>query len=436
MNRRALFPLMAMVACFGLILTSAFGDDPLGRGKKGGGTTGGSGSSGGSGGQRQDPPKREDPPRRQDPPQRQDPPRREDPPRRQDPPQRQDPPRREDPPQRQDPPRRDDPLNRGGGRGDGNRGGSQGGNSGSGQSGNQGSGDVPIRGGSGQNRDNRSDRIKIFNPTPGQEDKVRDELLGKKSGSKSGNVQYGSNSNERRQGRGNPVNIDRAPIDIRRGSLENMVRRSDEIRINGTRIRIGYSHYDSRWRDDYFYYPHYVFDPFRSDFVCSPFYYYAQLPAYFNYNRCYFPTNYVWSPFSGVRYRWNQPSRDYWNRDYNELDYVVEDIVNVFMDSDRRAIGRLIPRNGQVGIIMEGQFAYALRSDDFYDTLVDASENTRTVDYRILDVQYRRDAASVYARHDYEDPWGRRVSVYHYFKVETEGRNWVIREFGTSNSRW
>lgn len=215
-----------------------------------------------------------------------------------------------------------------------------------------------------------------------------------------------------------------------------MVRRSDEIRINNTRIRFGYTQYDSRWCDDYFSYPYYVFDPFQRDFACSPFYYYPQLPAYFNVSRCYFPTSYVWAPFYGVRYTWNQPRREYWNRDYNELDYVIEDIVDTFMNSDRRAINRLVPRYGQVGIVMDGRFAYNLRPDDFYDTLVDAAENTRTRDYRILDVQYRRDAASVFARHDFEDPWGRSTSVFHYFKLEIEGRNWVIREFGTSYNRF
>ena len=179
-----------------------------------------------------------------------------------------------------------------------------------------------------------------------------------------------------------------------------------------------------------------MFDPYRSDFAFSPFYYYAHLPPYFNAARCYFPGNYVWAPFYGVRYQWNQPSRSYWNRDYNDLDYVVEDIRNAFMDGDRRAIGRLVPRYGQVGIIMDGRYSYSLRPDDFYDTLLDAAENTSTRDYRIVDVQYRRDAASVFAVHDFDDPWGRRTTVHHYFKLEVEGRNWVIREFGTNQNRW
>jgi hypothetical protein len=262
-----------------------------------------------------------------------------------------------------------------------------------------------------------------------------DDLLKRKSGSRSGTVKYDSNTNVRRTN-GNPLNIDRMPIDIRRGSLGNMVRRSDSIYINNTRIRFGYNHYDSRWCDDYFYYPHYIFDPYGMDWVFSPWYYYPQLPGYFNSRRCYFPTSYTWAPFYGVRYTWNQPSREYWNRNYNELDYVIDDIRNAFMDGDRRAVDRLIPRRGNVAIINEGRMAYSLRPDDFYDTFLDGIENSRTIDYRILDVQYRRDAASIFARHDFEDPWGRRLSVFHYYKVEAEGRDWVIREFGTSSRSW
>lgn len=218
--------------------------------------------------------------------------------------------------------------------------------------------------------------------------------------------------------------------------MRDQIRRSDEIRIGNVRIRIGYDHYDYRWRDDYFYYPHYVFDPYVADFVCSPWYYYPQLPPYFNSRRCYFPTVYTWQPFYGVRYQYQQPSRTNWNRDYNELDYVVEDITYAFMDGDRRSIDRLIPRRGNIAIIMDNRYAYSLLPEDFYDTIMDAVQNSRTREYKILDVQYRRDAASVFARHDFEDPWGRVTSVYHYFKLEPEGRNWVIREFGTSNSRW
>lgn len=275
----------------------------------------------------------------------------------------------------------------------------------------------------------------VSNPRPQGN---RENLLGKKSGSRSGSVQYGSNTNSRREGNnGAAFRIDRAPLNIKRGSLGSIVRRSDhDIQVNGVRIRFGYTQYDRRWCDDYFYYPHYVFDPCQTNFVFSPFYYYAHLPAYFNYSRCYFPGIASWQPFYGVRYRWNQPSRDYWNRDYNELDYVVDDITRSFRDGDRRALNRLIPRRGNVGIVMDGVYQYALRPDDFYDTMLDAVENSRTFDYQILDVQYRRDTASIFARHDFEDPWGRRTSVFHYFKLEVEGRDWVIREFGTNQERW
>jgi hypothetical protein len=354
-------------------------------------------------------------------------------------------PKKEDPPvKRSDPP--DDPTKRGKGGGSGSGGNNSGGNNGGGSNGggnnsggnnsggNSGGGgmrDFPTRGGDrGRDRGDQGNS----GSNSGQNRPGGDNMLGKKNG-RSGSVQYGSNNNVKRDSRSS-MNIDRIPIDIKRGSLSQQVRRSDEIRIGSTRIRFGYTHYNSRWCDDYFSYPYYVFDPYQADFACSPWYYYSNLPPYFNSNRCYFPTNFIWQPFYGVRYRWNQPSREYWNRDYNELDYVVQDIVDAFLNGDRRAVTRLIPRNGQVGIITDGKYAYSLRSDDFYDTFLDAVENTQTRDYKILDVQYRRDTASVFARHDFDDPWGRRVTVNHYFKLEAEGRSWVIREFGTSSNRW
>ena len=470
--------MVAMAACLGLAMTTALGQDPLNRGR-----------GGGTGDQRQrsdpptrndpparsdpgrtSPPPRQDPPRRQDPPARTDPPKRDipernfpperqDPPKRQDPPARTDPPKRDiperqNPPQRQDPPRRQDPPAR---TDPGKRDIPERTNPPSRQD--PPKRDIPERNFPPRNgppivRGDENDRGTIIdrgrtNPQDGERkgsargsvigsnQRVNDELLKRKSGSRSGTVKYGSNTNQRRTGRtGSAINIDRMPSNVSRGSMSHMIRRADEIRIGGVRIRFGYNHYDSRWCDDYFYYPHYVFDPYGYDWAFSPWYYYPQLPGYFNAQRCYFPTTYMWSPFYGVRYQYRQPSQGYWNRDYNELDYVIEDITYAFQDADRRSVQRLVPRNGRIGIIVDGRYAYSLNPEDFYDTLMDAVENTRTIDYRILDVQYRRDAASVFAQHDFEDPWGRRISVYHYYKLEIEGRNWVIREFGTSNNRW
>jgi hypothetical protein len=89
-----------------------------------------------------------------------------------------------------------------------------------------------------------------------------------------------------------------------------------------------------------------------------------------------------------------------------------------------------------VHILMDGRYAYSLGPEDFYDLFMDAVENTRTVDYRVVDVKRTRDVARVIAEHEYEDPWGRRVRVNHYIKLEYERGGYVIREFGTSEDRW
>lgn len=429
-NRRSLFSLVAVIACMGLALTTSFGDDLLGKkggggGQRGGGSSSGGSSSGGGGGSQ----------------------------------------RGGGGSSGGDVQQRGGDRQRGGGGGDSGRGG--GGSSGGQQSGGDrqrgGGGNEGGRGGGG-NRDRgngggdnqrggggsqqsggsevRSGGSRIYIPpsNSGNQNNGND-LFGKRGGGRSGNSNYGSNSNSRARDRNaGPERIGRAPVDVIRGSLTTQVRRSDTVRIGGTTIRFGYTHYDYRWRDDYFCYPHYVFDPYAYNSYCSPWYYYPQLPPYFLASRCYVVPNYYWSPFIGVSYTWYPPSNSntYYNngRRLSDFDYAIDDIVNSFENDDRRAVSRLVPRSGRVAILIDGKYAYSMNADDFYDTLLDATQNSKTTDYKILDVQTNRDGAAVWARHDFEDPWGRRESVYHYFRLEQDGRDWVIREFGTSENRW
>ena len=418
-TRKHLFSFLALAACMGLALTTALGDDPPGKkggggsggGQRGGGGSGGGGNSGGgsSGGGQRGGGGGPDV-------------------------------------QRGDPPKRGGGGNEGGRGGSSSGGGSRGGGSSSGGSssggGSRGGGGGsttnggptwPDRrgGGGGDVTVTRSGGSTIYTPASRGDG---DSGLRKQGNGRSGTTRYGTNSNRDRNG--GPVVIGRAPVDIVRGTLGNQVRRADEIRVGGSKIRFGYTHYDSRWCDDYFYYPYYAFDPYARASVCSPWYFYPQLPPYYSATRCYVGT-YVWSPFVGISYTWSAPSRSYWgDRRYSDLDYAIDDIVHAFEDYYRRAISRLVPRNGRVAIIIEDRYAYSMNADDFYDTFMDAVYNTRTRDYRIMDIKTSRDGAAVWARHDYEDPWGRRTSVYHYFRLEQEGRDWVIREFGTNETRW
>lgn len=257
--------------------------------------------------------------------------------------------------------------------------------------------------------------------------------------SRSGVVRYGTIFNGQTQGRLGPIQIGRAPNGFG-GLLERKVNQQERIGLVANGYRYGYYHYDRNWRDDYFGYPHYVFDPFGYNRVnYSPWYYYASCPPYINSNRVVIINSFpVYNYSSWDNYRWSRPDRynnDRWGQ-RNDLDYAIEDIVASFEEGDRRAISRLIPRNGNVHIYMDGQYRYSLGPDDFYDLYYDGIDNVRTRNYEIVSARFDgRDRARVEARHEFIDPWNRRALVNHYYILERERGNFVIREFGTSEDR-
>ncbi|HVL37892.1 MAG TPA: hypothetical protein VM328_00750 [Fimbriimonadaceae bacterium] len=316
-------------------------------------------------------------------------------------------------------------------------------------SGNQGSGDSgigkPRGGGSGQQQppiggQGGSDRNGGRNTPPiigGSGDQGVNGVKGRPQ-SRSGQVNYGSINNDQR-GRERPVTIDRAPIDVRNGSLQYQVLREERISINRP-YRSGYVHYDHRWRDDYFCYPYYQFVPVYNNCVVSPWYYYPHLPGYIVIGRIQPIQFAIWS-WQGTPYQWRRTTTHYyggydnlyWNR--NDLDYALDDLVQAFERQDVRTLGRLVPRQGRVNIALEGNYGYSLHVDDFYDMLADVALSSRTNRYWIEDVRTWRDSANVLARHEYVDPWGRRTSLYHMFRLEAERGGYVIRDFGTSTYR-
>lgn len=320
-----------------------------------------------------------------------------------------------------------------GGNDSGRSGGSSGGNRGSydGGSRDSGSRDSGSRGGSGSfdvgglfgRRTNRE-----ANDTRGRD-------------SRSGNVHYGSDNN--RVSKEPTFRVDRPRFDQSSTVLRRKVER-DDARVNVVRRpvyhdgwRSGYVHYDRRWRDDYFWYPHYVFDPYSCDrFVYSPWYYYTFLPPYVSYTRVIIVDHYGSIDVSYQPYRWtiisDRGDRDYDRGDRPELDDAVTDLVDSFEDSDRRAVNRLIPRNGNVAIMMDGRYQYSLKPDDFYDLYMDGIENAKTNRYKIVDVRVHGDSAKVVARHEFTDSWGNRQAVYHKYRLEEERGKYVIREFDSS----
>ncbi len=265
--------------------------------------------------------------------------------------------------------------------------------------------------------------------------------------SRSGQVRYGTVNNGSGRIQSSGIRIDRPTRIVNPGMQRRVLDRGTVSLVNNG-WRNGYYHYDRRYQDDWFSYPHYVFNPWQQDrYVCSPWYYYPSLPPYLNSTRIIiinagFPS-YNWS---GSSYQWARRN-DNWNdrgdrreidrdRDRGELDYALDDLQDAWERTDFRAIGRLVPRRGNVNMYFDGQYSYSLESNDFYDLFADGIENVRTTRYEITEVQRGRNgSARIEARHEFTDPWNRRNVTYHQYFLEEDGRNYVIREFGTSNQR-
>lgn len=247
-----------------------------------------------------------------------------------------------------------------------------------------------------------------------------------------GDTNYGSSNN-----RNDRFDIREAPINLlNKGSIASQVLRTEQVRVN-TNIRQGYHSYHNNWRDDYFYYPHYSFTPYGNNCSFSPWYYYPHLPGYVSITRIFYVGNLSWNWNNGQNYNWNRNNRSGWGYDYdrydrNAIDESLWDLVNAFERRDRRAMGRLIPRRGRINIYMDDRYAYSLEADDFYDLMLDNIETTRTVRYEIERVRTYRGEAQVTARHDYVDPWGRRTSVYHNYRLEEDRNGYLITDFRTS----
>lgn len=234
--------------------------------------------------------------------------------------------------------------------------------------------------------------------------------------------------------------------------MRDQIRREDRPRTrfdyNDGRLRIGYYQYDSNWRDDRFCYPHYVFNPYQSyPCVVSPWYYYPTLPAYIDTSRITYANVNEYTFFDGVPYDY-RPYRSYQDDRYddrsyrsddrsyrrNNLDEAIDDLVDAFERQDRRALDRLVPRNGDITVSVDNSVVYSLGSNDFYDMLTDAVMSSKTVSYRIESVRRNDREAEVVADHQYLDPWGQRLEVFHRFTLVEDYGRVVIRKFATSNN--
>ncbi len=312
--------------------------------------------------------------------------------------------------------------NRGGGGGYSGGGGNGGGGGYSGGGGNGGDGGYS-GGGYGGQGSNRT----IIGRDRGQRDQ-RNPV------SRSGVVHYGTVFNGQARGRQDPIIIRHTPDGRLGGAIDRRVRNQEHVRLRVGGWRVGYYHYNNWFRDDFFCYPYYVFDPFGLDRVYfSPWYYYPSCPPYINSSRVVIVNANPWGTWNGDEYQWQRA--DSFNHG-SDLDYAIADIRDAFTRVDTQAVGRLIPRDGTIALYIDGQYRYSLQPNDFYDLYMDGIKNVETQRYDILDVRYDGyNRAKVYARHEFTDPWGAVNTVYHTYSLERERGAYVIRQFETSSTR-
>lgn len=342
---------------------------------------------------------------------------------------------------------------RGNGSGSGNSGGSQSGGLGKGGGGNsQGNGNS---GGSGSSRGNQGgsssgSRGNSLPPVNNQGNNGRGQSQSGGSGgylgrggneqSRSGSVKYGSTSNQAATNSRGPGNVPPPPI-VRSDSRISREGWGEANRINRNDYRSGYYQYDRNWRDDNFWYPFYNFS-FGNNCVPSPWYYYQHLPAYISIVRIEIGCD-LWNWNYGNRYNWHYSNNDYsWggynngygnNSDLRELDDAADSIYDAFKSGRVRYMADLIPDRGSINIELDRYSQYRINGDDFYDLLRDLIEGTRTTDYRIRDVRYFDNRATIIADHEYVDSWNRRQTTRHYFGLEESRRGYQIVSFRTED---
>ena len=197
-------------------------------------------------------------------------------------------------------------------------------------------------------------------------------------------------------------------------------------------LRYGYVGYNRGWRDDYFAYPYYVFDPFVNNFcVTSPFYRYSYLPPYVDNSRVTVVNNYnsSWNDDEGWR-DYDVRDRDRERRN-SELNGALDDIRDAFERNSDRYGERLLPEAGSVAIFNDGKYDYSLDAKDFQDMFLDGVGQSKTIRYEIVETRTKGDDVHLRARHEYKDSWDATQVVFHTYTLRRENGRYVIREFGT-----
>lgn len=271
---------------------------------------------------------------------------------------------------------------------------------------------------------------------------------------RSNTVPLDTNNNQGRSRDNRLGNISTIPVPSNNSSsrggssLAYKIDRQEPYRVGN--LRRGYYHYDNNWCDRFFGFGWYVFDPFAYDCVFSPYYYYCTVPGYVRYLRISFGSPRVvvifgdpirWGYcgrrieiYSGYHYRDDWRYRNY--DSYSSLDRAISDLVDAFEFADADLLSKFLPRGSRVEIFIDGNYAYTMSSDDYYDMTADLIYSVYTTRFNVESVRRTRDGDYfVIARHEYQDPWNVKRANYLTFTLSYERGGYVITQAGSSQSR-
>jgi hypothetical protein len=195
--------------------------------------------------------------------------------------------------------------------------------------------------------------------------------------------------------------------------------------------REGY--YSPGWHDSTFFFGFYVFSPFESACVVSPWYYYPCLPPYLAYNRVIvLNDNCDWNDGSEYSYVAQEAPNSYGDSDLNSA---ISQIQNVFQNDDESAISQVVDSNMQVGVYNDGKYMYSVNGPDFSQMMADNVHGVQNVGFTVTDVKVEPDYAIVTARHEFQDAEdGGSTVVYQEYRLTRNGDHYAIEDFNTSKS--
>jgi hypothetical protein len=195
--------------------------------------------------------------------------------------------------------------------------------------------------------------------------------------------------------------------------------------------REGY--YRPGWHDETFFFGFYVFSPFESACVVSPWYYYPCLPPYLAYNRVIILNdNCDWNDGNDYTYVPQEAPNTYGDADLNSS---ISQLESIFQNDDENAISSVVDPDMQVGVYNDGKYMYSVNGKDFSQMMTDNVHGVQNVGFTVTNVKVQPDYAIVTARHEFQDAEdGGSTVVYQEYRLTRNGDHYAIEDFNTSKS--